>query len=44
MQVTLKGYSYRSTVAVMGGQDLLPLAAVHREERRRQGGGEEGGL
>ncbi len=28
--VTLKGYSYRSTVAVMGGKFLLPLAQVHR--------------
>jgi hypothetical protein len=29
--VTLKGYTYRSTVAVMGGKYLLPLAKVHRE-------------
>jgi hypothetical protein len=29
--VTLKGYTYRSTVAVMGGQFMLPLAKVHRE-------------
>ncbi len=29
--VTLNGYTYRSTVAVMGGQFLLPLAKVHRE-------------
>ncbi len=30
--VTLNGdYSYRSTVAVMGGQFLIPLAAEHRE-------------
>ncbi|MEZ5288348.1 MAG: YdeI/OmpD-associated family protein [Vicinamibacterales bacterium] len=29
--VTLKGYTYRSTVAVMGGKFLLPLAKVHRE-------------
>lgn len=28
--VTLKGYTYRSTVAVMGGQYLLPLAKEHR--------------
>lgn len=28
--VRLKGYSYRSTVAVMGGKHLLPLAKVHR--------------
>ena len=29
--VTLKGYTYRSTVAVYGGEYFLPLAAVHRE-------------
>ena len=29
--VTLNGYTYRSTVAVMGGKYLLPLAKVHRE-------------
>ena len=29
--VTLNGYTYRSTVAVMGGQFMLPLAKVHRE-------------
>ncbi|MBI1359999.1 MAG: DUF1905 domain-containing protein [Alphaproteobacteria bacterium] len=31
VKVTLKGYSYRSTVAVMRGKFLLPLAKVHRE-------------
>jgi len=29
--ITLKGYTYRSTVAVMGGKYMLPLAKVHRE-------------
>lgn len=29
--VTLNGYTYRSTVAVMSGQFMLPLAKVHRE-------------
>ena len=29
--VTIKGYSYPSTTAVMGGQYLLPLAKEHRE-------------
>ena len=29
--VTLKGYTYRSTVAVYGDEFFLPLAAVHRE-------------
>lgn len=31
VSVTLKGYTYRSTVAVMGGKFMLPLAKVHRE-------------
>jgi len=30
--VTLKGYSYRSTVAVMRGKFLLPLAKEHRAQ------------
>jgi hypothetical protein len=38
VQVTLKGYSYRSTIAVMGGKYLLPLAAVHRENAGVKGG------
>jgi hypothetical protein len=29
--VTLGGHSYRTTVAVMGGRYLVPLAAEHRE-------------
>ncbi|WP_049560010.1 YdeI/OmpD-associated family protein [Nonomuraea sp. SBT364] len=29
--VTINGYSYRSTVAVMGGRYLLPLSAEHRQ-------------
>ena len=29
--ITVNGYTYRSTVAVMGGAFLLPLAKVHRE-------------
>jgi hypothetical protein len=29
--VTLKGYTYRSTVAVMGGKFMLPLAKEHRD-------------
>jgi hypothetical protein len=32
VRVTLKGYTYRSTVAVMGGQFVLPLAAEHRDK------------
>jgi hypothetical protein len=29
--VSLKGYTYRSTVAVMGGKYMLPLAREHRD-------------
>jgi hypothetical protein len=29
--VTLKGYTYRSTVAPYGGEFFIPLAAVHRD-------------
>ena len=36
--VTLKGYTYRSTVAVMGGKFLLPLAKEHREKAGVAGG------
>lgn len=38
VSVTLKSYTYRSTVAVMGGQFMLPLAKVHREAAGVQGG------
>lgn len=31
VKVTLGGYTYRSTVAVMGGRFMLPVAAGHRE-------------
>ena len=31
VQVTLGGYSYRTTVAPMGGAFFVPLAAEHRE-------------
>jgi hypothetical protein len=30
--VTLNGYTYRSTIAVMGGQFMLPLAKEHRDK------------
>jgi hypothetical protein len=36
--VTLKGYTYRSTVAVYRGEFFLPLAAVHREAAGVKGG------
>jgi hypothetical protein len=36
--VTIAGYSYPSTIAVMGGQYLIPLAAEHREAAGVAGG------
>jgi hypothetical protein len=36
--VLLKGYSYRSTIHVMGGKSLLPLAKEHREKSGVKGG------
>ncbi|NRQ37278.1 DUF1905 domain-containing protein [Nonomuraea sp. NN258] len=31
VDVTVNGYAYRSTVAVMGGRFMLPLSAEHRQ-------------
>lgn len=31
VRVTLNGYTYRSTVASMGGEFMLPLSAEHRQ-------------
>ena len=36
--VTIKGYSYASTIAVMGGRYLVGVAAVHREAAGVAGG------
>jgi hypothetical protein len=36
--VTLNKYTYRSTVAVMGGQYLIPLSAEHRKNAKVSGG------
>ena len=36
--VTIAGYSYPSTTAVMGGKFLLPLAKEHREASGVSGG------
>jgi hypothetical protein len=36
--VTLKRYTYRSTVASMGGQFLIPLSAEHRKNSGVSGG------
>ncbi|MBZ9751084.1 YdeI/OmpD-associated family protein [Deinococcus sp. HMF7604] len=36
--VTLNGYTYRSTVAVMGGRYMLPVSAEHRQGAGVQAG------
>ena len=36
--VTIAGYSYPSTIAVMGGQYLVPMAAEHRKATGVSGG------
>ncbi len=38
VSVTLKGYAYRSTVAVMGAKYMLPLAKEHRDAAGVKGG------
>ncbi|MFG1948839.1 YdeI/OmpD-associated family protein [Nonomuraea sp. NPDC048826] len=40
VRVTINGYVYRSTVALMGGRYLLPLAAERREAAGVQAGDE----
>jgi hypothetical protein len=38
--LTVNGYTYRTTVAVMGGRYLVPLSAAHREASGVAGGDE----
>lgn len=38
VDVTVNGYTYKSTVAVMGGQYMLPFASEHRKNTGIQGG------
>lgn len=38
--VTVEGYTYRSTVGVMGGQSLIPVSAEHRAASGLVGGQE----
>jgi len=38
VKVSLNGYTYRSTVAVMGGEYLIPLAKEHRQAAAVQAG------
>jgi hypothetical protein len=38
VKVTIKGYAYRSTVAVMGGRYMIGVAAEHRAKAKVAGG------
>lgn len=38
VKVTIKGYSYRSTVGAMDGQSLIPFSAAHRQASGLKGG------
>jgi len=38
--VTINGYSYRNTIAVMGGVSMVGVSAEHREKARVAGGDE----
>lgn len=38
VRVTINGYTYRSTVAVMGGTFMVGVAAEHREKAKITGG------
>src|SRR5262245_36931844 len=38
VRVTLNGYSYRSTIAAMGGPPCIPLRRSNREAARLEGG------
>jgi hypothetical protein len=38
VHVTLNGFSYRSTIAVMGGKYLIPLSAERRTNAKVKGG------
>lgn len=38
VKVTLNGYTYRSTIAAMGGPPCIPLRRSHREAAGLQGG------
>jgi len=38
VKVTLNGYTYRTTVAVMGGAFMIPLSAAHRKAAGVEGG------
>lgn len=40
VKVTINGYAYRNTVAVMGGKFMVGVAAEHREKANVKGGDE----
>jgi hypothetical protein len=40
VSVTIKGYTYRSSIAVMGGKFLIGVSAEHREKAGVAGGDE----
>lgn len=40
VRVTLKGYTYRTTVATMGGKFMIPLSAEHRSGASVEAGDE----
>ena len=38
VKISLNGYEYRSTIAVMGGKFMLPVSAEHRTGAKIKGG------
>jgi len=38
VKITLNGYTYRSTLAVMGGKSMVGVAAEHRAKAKVKGG------
>ena len=38
VRITINGYTYRNTVAVMGGQFMVGVAAEHRDRAKVKGG------
>ena len=38
VKITINGYSYRNTLAVMGGKSMVGVAAEHRDKAKVKGG------
>jgi uncharacterized protein VirK/YbjX len=38
VKITINGYEYRSTIAVMGGKFMIPVSAEHRTGAKVKGG------